>query len=92
MQEDKKYYYLGLVDPVIEAMARLEFEDGLRTRVLPCTLVTAAPSPGSIVHHPVRVGHGGGVVVIRTPVRPNSNSADFCEWVELHYSSYVVLG
>ena len=40
----------------------------------------------------VRVGHGGGVVVIRTPVRPNSNSAEFRAWVVLNYSSYVVLG
>ena len=57
------------------------------------TLVVAAPSPGSILHHPgVRVGHGGGVVVIRTPVRPNSNSAEFRAWVVLNYSSYVVLG
>ena len=24
--------------------------------------------------------------------RPNSNSAEFCAWVVLNYSSYVVLG
>ena len=40
----------------------------------------------------VPVGHGGNVVLIRTPVRPNSNSAEFCAWVVLNYSSYVVLG
>ena len=40
----------------------------------------------------VQVGHGGGVVVIRTPVRPNSNSAEFRAWMVLNYSSYVVLG
>ena len=39
-----------------------------------------------------RPRHGGGVVVIRTPVRPNSNSAEFRAWVVLNYSSYVVLG
>ena len=67
-------------------------------------LVVAALSPGSILHHPsatvgcwmvigvVWVGRGGGVVVIRTPVRPNFNSAEFCTWVVLNYSSYVVLG
>ena len=37
-----------------------------------------------------RVGHGGGVVVIRTPVRPNSNSDEFGAWVVLRYSSYEV--
>ena len=40
----------------------------------------------------VRFGHGGSVVVKRTPVRPNSNSAGFRTWVVLNYSSYVVLG
>ena len=88
---------LGLVaGPVIEAIARLEFEDGLRTKSslnVACTLVAAAPSPESILHHlGVQVGHGGSVVVIRTPVRPNSNSAEFRTWVVLNYSSYVVLG
>ena len=35
MSMNKKYYSLGLLAaPVIEAIARLEFEDGLRTRVL----------------------------------------------------------
>ena len=79
---------LGLVaDPVIEPIARLELEAA-------GTLVVAASSPGSILHHPrgLRVGHGGGVVVIRTPVRPNSNSTEFCALVVLNYSSYVVLG
>ena len=32
----------------------------------------------------VRVGHGGSVVVIRTPVRLNSNSAKFRAWVVLN--------
>ena len=39
----------------------------------------------------VRVGHKGSVVVKRTPVRPNSNSAEFHAWVVLNYKSYVVL-
>ena len=39
----------------------------------------------------VRVGHKGGVVVKRIPVRPNSDSAEFHAWVVLNYSSYVVL-
>ena len=39
----------------------------------------------------VRVGHKGGVVVKRTPVRPNSDSGEFHAWVVLNYSSYVVL-
>ena len=88
---------LGLVaGPVIEAIARLEFEDGLRTGVLPggcwypcggCTYprINSAPPGG------VRVGHKGSVVVKRTPVRPNSDSAEFHAWVVLNYSSYVVL-
>ena len=31
------------------------------------------------------VGHGGSVVVKRTPVRLNSNSAEFHTWVVLPY-------
>ena len=34
-----------------------------------------------------RVGHGGGVVVTRTPVSPNSNSAEFCASVMLYHCS-----
>ena len=53
-------YKLGLVaDPVIEAIARLEFEDGLRTESsleAAGTLVVAAPSQGSILHHPGGAG------------------------------------
>ena len=88
---------LGLVaGPVIAAIARLEFENGLRTGVLPggcqypcggCTYprINSAPTGR------VRVGHKGGVVVKRTHVRPNSDSAEFHAWVVLNYSSYVVL-
>ena len=62
------------------------------------TFVVAAPSPGSILHHPS--APGGCRLVMgavwlsekRTPVRPNSNSAEFRTWVVLNYSSYVVLG
>ena len=39
----------------------------------------------------VQVGHKGGVVVKRTPVRPNSDSTEFHAWVVMNYSSYVVL-
>ena len=36
MRVNTKFPHLGLVaDPVVKAIARLEFEDGLRTRVLP---------------------------------------------------------
>ena len=81
---------------VIKAIVSLEFEDGLRTGVLPggcwypcggCTYprINSAPTGR------VRVGHKGGVVVKRTHVRPNSDSAEFHAWVVLNYSSYVVL-
>ena len=55
--------------------------------------MTTTPNPGPTrAPRGVWVGHGGGVVVIRTPVRPNSNYAKFHAWVVLNYSSYVVLG
>ena len=42
------------------------------------TLVAAAPGPRSILNPlGVRVAPGGGVVVIMTSVRPNSDSAEF---------------
>ena len=88
---------LGLVaGPVIEAIARLEFEDGLRTGVLPggcwypcggCTYPRINSAPPGVCG----VGHKGGVVVKRTPVRPKSDSAEFHAWVVLNYSSYAVL-
>ena len=51
------------------------------------TLVATAPSPGSILHH-CGVGHWSGVV----DIRPNYNYVEFCAWLVLNYSSYVVLG
>ena len=62
---------MGLVvDPVIETITTLEFEDGLRMGVLlgGCwALRAAAPSLGSIPNPlGVLVGPGGGVVVIGT--------------------------
>ena len=81
---------------VIQATGTVEFEDRLRTGVLPgdcwytCGAVTS--SPGSILHHSVGVGHGDSVVVIRIPVRPNSNSVEFQTWVVLNCISCVVLG
>ena len=63
MRQKIKYFIkLGLVaDPVIKAIVRLEFEDGLRTVVLlgGCWgLRVAAPSLGSIPNPP-----GGGLVL-----------------------------
>ena len=94
---------LGLVaGPVIEAIARLEFEDGLRTGWLEdgsppwrllvplwwlhLTQINSAPPGG------YRLVIGAMWLSKRTPVRPNSNSAEFRAWVVLNYSSYVVLG
>ena len=75
---------LGLVaDPVIEAIARLEFEDGLRTGVLPggCSgaLGEAAPNLESIPNPPGGVGWswvGCGCHKVHI-YRPNSNSVEF---------------
>ena len=90
---------LGLVaDPVIKVIARLEFEDSLRTGVLSLeaagALRAAAPSLGSIPNPPggdVRVSPGGGCHR-DPPVRPNSNSAEFRTSVVLNHSCYEVLG
>ena len=85
---------LGLVaDPVFEAIARLELEDGLRTG-LPWRLLVPFWRPHLsqdqfCTTQGVRVGHGAGVVVIRIPVRTNSNSASHRAWVVLNY---VLLG
>ena len=81
---------LGLVaDPVIEAIARLEFENVEAAG----TLVAAAPNPGSILHQTGGAGWSWGQCGCqKSPVRPNSNSAEFREWVVLNNSSYVVLG
>ena len=61
----------ALVDSVIQVTGTMEFEDGLRTGVLPggCLgLIAAAPSLGSIPNSlgSVCVGPGGRVVVIGT--------------------------
>ena len=80
---------------VIKEHHQLEFEDGLRTVVLPggCWYPCCGRTQDQFcTTREVRVGHGGGVVVIRTPVRPNSNSAEFRTWVVLNHSSYEVLG
>jgi len=78
------------VDPVIKGIVRLEFEDGLRMESsleTAGTLVAAAPSPGSILHHlGVRVGLRGGVVVTKTPVGPYSNSTEFLTSLVSKYS------
>ena len=51
--------------------------------------VAAAPSLGSILHHPgVRVDHVGSVVVERTLMRPSSNSSKFHASVVLNYSCF----
>ena len=61
------------------------------------TLVVAAPSPGSILHHQSVLGNLGWLwgrfgCQKMTNVRPNSNSAEFHAKVILNYSSYVVIG
>ena len=77
---------LGLVaDPVIEAIARLEFEDGLRTGVLP-------GSPPWRLLGPLERPHLWCGCHGDPPVRPNSNSAEFRSSVVLNHSCYVVLG
>ena len=40
----------------------------------------------------MQVGPGLGVVVIRSPFQPNSNSAEFLRMGGIKFSSYVVLG
>ena len=63
---------------------RPEFEDGLRTGVLPGTLVVAQDE----LQTPLGVGvaPGSDVFVIRTPVRPNSDSAELSHQWCLNYS------
>ena len=52
---------LGFVaDSVVKAIAILECKNGWTTGVLPGTLVAPAPSPGSILHHPMCVGWSWG--------------------------------
>ena len=73
-----------LEDPVIEAIARLEFEDGLRTEVLPgvCWYPygnrTYIPQDQFQTPLRVRVASLVGVVVIRTPVRSNTDCRVLC--------------
>ena len=85
---------LGLVvDPVIEAITRLKFEDGSPSwrLLVPMWWLNLAQDQFCTTWG-LRVGHGGSVVVIRTPVRPNSNSAKCNAWKVLNFSSYVVFG
>ena len=91
-------FQMGLVaDPVFQAVVRLEFEDGLRTGVLPggCWCPWGDRTYPRINTKPpwgagwFWVGCGCHKVPI---YRPNSNSAEFRAWVVLNYSSYVVLG
>ena len=89
-------YKLGLVaDPVIEAIARLESEDGMRTGVLEAAgaLRAAAPNLGSISNPPEGASWSWGQCGCHRdpPVRPNSNSAEFRAPVVLNHSCYVVL-
>ena len=81
---------------MVEAIARLAFEDGLRTGGLPggCWGPWAAPCLGSVPNPlGVRVGPGGGVVVIGLLLSDqNSRSAEFRASVVLNHSCYVVLG
>ena len=66
---------------VIQATGTVEFEDGLRTGVLP----GGAPILGS-VSNPTGVAGWSWV-----GCGCHSNSAEFRAWVVLNYSSYVVL-
>ena len=93
MQERFK---LGLIaDPVIEGIARLEFEIGLRTGILlgGCwALRAAAPSLGSIPNPLGSEGWSWGQCGCHRdpPVRPNSRSAEFRASVVLKHSCCVV--
>ena len=81
------------MDPVVEPISGLEFEDvSPPWRLLVLLWRPQLAQDQFCTTRGVRVGHGGGVVVIRILVRPNSNSAKFRAWVVLNYSSYVVLG
>ena len=64
------------VDLLIEAIARLEIEDGLRTEVFLGGWLHLAQDQFQN-HLGVWVVPGDSVVVIETPVRPNSDSAEF---------------
>ena len=90
-------YRESVVGSAIQANRTVELGDGLRIGVLPggclypcggCTWprIKSAPPEGC------RFGHGGSMDIIRTPVRPNSNSVKFGAWVVSNYSSYVVWG
>ena len=89
---------MGLVvDPVIETITTLQFEDGLRMGVLlgGCwALIAAAPSLASIPNRPWGAGWSWGRCGCHRdpPVRLNSNSAEFRTSVVLNHSCYVVLG
>ena len=93
-------YKLGLIaDPVIEAIARLEFENGLRTgwledRSPPWRLLVGAAATilESILNPPGVAGWSWVECGCHKVPRPNSNSAEFRAWVVLNHSSYVVLG
>ena len=59
----RKYNQESVAGSVIQATGMVEFEDGLRTESslqAAGTLVVAAPSPGSILHHPGCVGWSWG--------------------------------
>ena len=81
---------------VIQATGMVEFEDGLRTGILPgdCSaLLATVRSPGSMPYPlGMQVGPGGGVVVTWTPVKPNSNLLGSVHQLCLHHSCNVVLG
>ena len=92
-------FWESVAGSVIQATGTVIFEDGLRTGVLPGSCwypygghikprINSAPPRGCRLV----MERGGGVVVIRTPVRPNSNSAKFRAWLVSNYSSFVVLG
>ena len=93
MSELYRVIYLeSEVGSVIQATGTVEFEDGLRTGVLPGALRAAAPSLGSIPNPSEGAGWFWGRCGCHRdpPVRPNSRSAEFRALVVLNHSCYVV--
>ena len=92
-----KVYRESVAGSVIQATGTVEFEDDLRTGVLPggCwALRVAAPNLGSIPNPSGGAGWSWRQCGChRDPlVRPNSYSAEFRASVVLNHSCYVVLG
>ena len=91
-----------VADSIIQAIATVEFEDGLRTHMWDGSSSWRLLGPFEWPHLAqdqfqtplgVRVGPGGGVVVIGTLLSDRiPNSAEIPTSVVLNHSCYVVLG